>query len=127
MRKIAHPLWPALSSLTLAGFAHLISLPQELGAHPWWADKVIWIGLPIGLALVGLAWVLSIPRNLQLVGFTLFALAAFLAAQGGKTQFAASYAEDLLAGQIWYFGWVVTCALTTAASASLFCYTRKVD
>ena len=37
-------------------------------------------------------------------------LAAYRTATLGKAGFAASYAEDQFAGQMWYFGWIATAA-----------------
>lgn len=94
-------------------------LPQTLGAHPWWATRVIWIGLPIGLVLAGLAGVAYSGRFARVAAFALLTLAAIATTYIGKTRFAASYAEDAVAGQMWYFGWIAICALTAATLASL--------
>ncbi len=81
---------------------------QSLGAHPWWALTVALIGAPIGLVFGVLL------ARLALVPSVVLALVALALAYGvayyGKTQFAASYAEDAFAGKLWYFGWIGTAA-----------------
>lgn len=90
---------------------------QTLGAHPWWGLKVALIGAPIGLAL-GL--ILSRIGILQSTVICLILLSlAYGAAYYGKTQFAASYAEDAFAGQLWYFGWIATAAGLSALIPSV--------
>ena len=74
----------------------------KLGAHPWWAVQVALIGAPIG-ALVAMAPFTQGKR--LLLGLVVLALCAG-AAYYGKTQFAASFAEDAFAGRMWYFGWI---------------------
>jgi len=106
--------------LAAALLAQVTGVTQKLGAHPWWADKVIWIGLGIGLVLAGLARAMCLGRFTRVSGFILLTLAATVTAYTGKARFVASYAEDAFAGQMWYFGWISICALTTAMLASLF-------
>ncbi|WP_171175956.1 hypothetical protein [Ruegeria sp. HKCCD8929] len=88
---------------------------------------MIWIGLPIGVLLAAAAWALAVPTVLRLIGFGLLTVVAFGIAHFGKTRFAASFAEDALAGQAWYFGWIATCALAVALIASLLSYSPKAD
>lgn len=107
---------PALA----AALAYALNLTQTLGAHPWWSHTVVLIGLPIG---VGMAAALGFSR-LSRLGRILVTAAltglGFGIATLGKARFAASYAEDAFAGQMWYFGWIATCALAAALCASLF-------
>jgi hypothetical protein len=109
---LALPLFGAL-------FAYASGLTLALGAHPWWAGKVIWIGLGLGLLLSAILWRLRISKTVCLIGFTLLMFAAFATAYIGKSRFAASYAEDALAGQMWYFGWIATCTFALAILATL--------
>ena len=125
MTPFVRILLPGLMLVGAAFAIQMTGLAQRLGAHPWWAHKVIWAGIPLGIGLAMTAWVLRIPRNTRFIGFTLFACFAFAVAKAGKLQFAASLAEDALAGQAWYLGWLATCALTAAAVASLFRYDRQ--
>ena len=81
---------------------------QTLGAHPWWALKVALIGAPIGVVLGALLSRLALLPSV-IVGLVLLAL-FYGTAYFGKTQFAASYAEDAFAGKLWYFGWIGTAA-----------------
>jgi hypothetical protein len=110
---------PALATtLVLAALAYMLDLPRLGGAHPWWSQKVILIGLLPGLAIAA-ALSLTGLRKPGRVGLVAVGTAVAVAITiVGKTRFAASYAEDALAGQMWYFGWIATCALCTALVAS---------
>lgn len=125
MTQFARITLPFIALLSAAALTYVTGLPQILGAHPWWADKVIVLGVPIGIGLATTAWALRISRPARLIGFSLLTLAAFGIAHSGKLRFAASYAEDMLAGQAWYFGWIATCALAAATLASVFRYHRQ--
>lgn len=99
-------LWPFVAVAVLVSALALSGLTARLGAHPWWAGQVVWIGGGAGLALAAmLAWAGQARGRwislLLLLGLGALALAAY-----GKARFAASYAEDALAGQFWYFGWI---------------------
>ena len=74
----------------------------RLGAHPWWAVQVALIGAPIGAVLALLPW---LNGRRFLIGLGVLVVAGAVAAYG-KTQFAASFAEDAFAGRLWYFGWI---------------------
>ncbi len=92
-----------------------LGLSQWLGAHPWWAMQTALIGTPVGLVLG-----LGLTRLRRWRGVVVAAVALICAlglAHYGKTQFAATYAEDVLAGRIWYFGWIGAAA---AAAATTF-------
>jgi hypothetical protein len=115
---LALPLFGAL-------FAYVSGLTLALGAHPFWADKVIWIGLGLGLLLSAILWGLRISKTICLIGLTLLTCAAFATAHIGKSRFAASYAEDAMAGQMWYFGWIATCAFALAILATLVWPNRR--
>jgi hypothetical protein len=84
---------------------------EVLGAHPWWAARTGLVGAPIGLALYALALRAGVTggriAGLAFTGLTLAAGSAVL----GKARFAASLAEDALAGRFWYFGWFCVCAM----------------
>lgn len=94
--------------VTVLVMAALIALDiaKPLGAHPWWSQKTLMIGAPIGVILAALSPVALRPQPRIL--FFALTLAAFGIAKYGQTQFAASYAEDALAGRLWYFGWIAT-------------------
>ena len=53
-------------------------------------------------------------------------LLTYGAATWGKAAFAASYAENGFAGQIWYFGWIAAAAGATATIVSLLLRPRPV-
>lgn len=114
-----------LGLVALTGLAMTFSLPQQLGAHPWWSTKVLWIGTPVGTLLALLAWWFYLARLPRTLGFGILTLFSFSVAHIGKSRFAASYAEDMIAGQMWYFGWVATCAFCAATLISIFWPTRQ--
>ena len=100
--------------------AALFGLSQSLGAHPFWAVKVALIGAPAGavLALI-LRYATRFRWTSTLAALILTGL-AFAMAHMGKTRFAASYAEDVQAGQLWYFGWIATALFATTVLALLW-------
>ncbi|WP_108816496.1 hypothetical protein [Loktanella sp. Alg231-35] len=77
------------------------------GAHPRWADQLFYSGAGLGtvLALIAIQFAF-VPRTIAL---SVTVIAAYLVADFGKTRFAASFAEDVVAGQMWFFGWHVLC------------------
>jgi len=83
-----------------------LGLTGLLGAHPFWAVKVGYIGALVGLVLAVGFWWMRVGFGLKLtLAAGLLILAAGVAALG-KARFAASYAEDALAGKMWFFGWI---------------------
>lgn len=104
--------------------ASLAGLPQRFGAHPWWARQTGIIG-GVGGAVLWLALRRAgVSPAAQLTVAALALLASAAAAYFGKQVFAASYAENALAGRFWYFGWFtlagsVALLLATAASSVL--------
>ncbi len=99
--------------------AHLGKFHVTLGAHPFWATKAVLIGTPIGLAFaLGLVRILGREKWLSAV-FAVLMIGAFWVAYSGKIQFAASYAEDIAAGQRWFFGWIGFCAAFSGLMAAL--------
>lgn len=108
-----------LLPIAAAGAAHVTGITATLGAHPYWATKVIWIGCAAGLGLAWLGGRTRLPQGSTLTLSLLLMAVAFLLARAGKEGFAASYGEDAVAGQIWFFGWIATCAFAAAALATL--------
>lgn len=87
---------------------------KSLGAHPWWAEKVGYIGAGVGILLtVGLSYLgkWALPAA---VGD--LAASAFITWQG-KRMFAASSGDDALGGIMWYYGWIAVCAFTVVIIA----------
>ncbi len=99
--------------------AQYTSVTQTLGAHPFWADKVIWIGLPLGIAMAWFAAFLRFGQLATTVLCLLLAGTSFMLAHAAKEAFAASYAESAFAGRFWYFGWIATCAFVASALATI--------
>lgn len=78
----------------------------SLGAHPWWAFKVGYLGVGAGAVLYLVLRAVRLPGWSGLLGFGILLLGAIWVTATGKTRFAASYAEDAFAGQMWFFGWI---------------------
>lgn len=103
--------------------ATLVGLPQALGAHPWWAQQT-GIGGSLGGAAVylGLRAAGISPTTLLGIAVPLVLLSG-LSAHFGRQIFAASFAENTLAGRFWFFGWIAVCGsvalLLPAVSKSL--------
>lgn len=123
MTRAPLALWAAtlVTALAMPPVLALLGMSRALGAHPWWDVQTALIGAPIGVAVGLVAMVL--PRWSR-VGAAVTVLAcAALAAGWGKAEFAASFAENALAGRLWYFGWMgvaagVSAVLVTLASLS---------
>lgn len=85
--------------------AALAGLPQTLGAHPWWAQQTGIIGSAGGVVIyLGLRKAGMSPVPLLIIAAVAL-LATAAVAHFGKQVFAASMAENTLAGRFWYFGW----------------------
>ena len=112
-------LLPALIAALLMAALIALDVTRPLGAHPWWSQRTLLIGAPIGLILATLAGLKLRPLPLTIT-FAIATALAFAAAKNGQTQFAASYAEDQLAGKLWYFGWIATGATLAATLTAAF-------
>lgn len=96
-----------------------LSVTNALGAHIWWDVSAILIGAPIGLLvsfLIAQKWDAYAKR---LILWLILLALAFTAAKYGQTAFAASYGDDAMAGQFWYFGWITTGASVAGLIYSL--------
>ena len=103
---------PYLIASALVLIAAYYGTSKSLGAHPFWSVKVAWNGAPIGLAAAFLLRSMAWTRRL---GLTLIALIfSATAAHQGRLIFAASYAENHLAGLFWYYGWIAVAASSAA-------------
>ncbi|MCP4208004.1 MAG: hypothetical protein GY767_13280 [Shimia sp.] len=111
-------LLPALIAALLMGALIALDVARPLGAHPWWSQKTLLIGTPIGLVLATVASLKLRPIPLTIT-FALTTALAIATAKYGQSQFAASYAEDQLAGKLWYFGWIATGATLSATFSAL--------
>lgn len=92
-------------------------VPKSLGAHPFWSVKVAWIGAPIGIVTAFLFRPASWMRRIGT--FLVLLILASLAAHQGRLEFAASFAENRLAGLFWFYGWIAVAGTSTALIASL--------
>ncbi|MDC0738887.1 hypothetical protein N6L24_11410 [Cognatishimia sp. SS12] len=114
-----------LPAVLLAALAYGLMLPQQFGAHPWWATQALGIGLLIGGPLaLALGTALGDGRAAGI--FAGLSLLAFAAARFGQRGFAASYGDDALAGRLWYFGWIALClALAGLVTSGFLKLTRR--
>lgn len=112
---------PLLLTLAILALAFAVNAPAQFGAHPQWAQTNLLIGGALGIATAFAAGFLPGPALIRILAFAVFAAFFTWAAQVGGAQFAASYAEDARAGQLWYLGWI---AAPAALSALLYTATR---
>jgi len=79
---------------------------EMLGAHPWWAFKVGYVGVIIGVVIYVVLsfWRGSFATKALMISAALLAMS--LTVWIGKARFSASYAEDAVAGRMWFFGWI---------------------
>lgn len=89
--------------------------------HPFWSSKVNTIGMVIGFVMTVILFLIG-TGNKRRVLVSLMVMAgltgiAYLVTGHFKEVFAASYAEDVIAGKVWYFGFMgfVACAYSTLA------------
>lgn len=115
----ARSLAVAVIAAALVVAAAALGLTKALGAHPFWSLRIALIGAPLGLALWAAARALRWPTGRQIIVIAALLSVTVAAAILGKRLFAASFAEDRLAGLFWYFGWIGTAAVTTALIAAL--------
>ena len=111
-----------LAAYVLAGGITVIAahygLPKSLGAHPFWAITIAWIGAPIGVALAFVLRALKWRWSTRVLSFIVLLTIAGTAAHQGRLIFAASFAENALAGQFWYIGWIAVAASAAGLIAS---------
>ncbi|MBV1867156.1 MAG: hypothetical protein KUG69_04510 [Marinosulfonomonas sp.] len=86
-------------------------LTKQLGAHPFWSFKVGYIGVGVGIFLYILQSFAGLRWGIKAAFYVVLIWAAAGVTVIGKGRFAASYAEDFIAGRMWYFGWIGGVAL----------------
>lgn len=88
-----------------------------LGAHPFWSDDT---APALGIIVGAVGYLLGLWRlRVGLIAMVVVLVAAILSARFGKQVFVASYAENALAGEFWFFGWVVVCGACVALLGTL--------
>ena len=102
-----------------------LGIANTLGAHPFWAPKVTYIGIALGIAITILTLIVSnrIGRNSMWVPAGFFVITIVVAAVTllyGKAEFAASYAENAFAGRVWYIGFMALIAGAFVTVAALW-------
>lgn len=117
---MTHPFIAAVISVAVVLALAWFGLTGYLGAHPVaWPFQVALIGAPIGAGLALIAGMVARSRSIRVIAFVVLLAAALGIARYGGTEFAASFAEDRLAGQMWYFGWIATCAMAASVLTAL--------
>ncbi len=114
---------PYLISILIVIVAAHWGVGRAYGAHPFWATSVAWIGAPTGAVFALLIRRRRWPVRLVLSS-GLLALSA-TAAHQGRLAFAASFAENRLAGQAWYLGWIGVAAAVSALIAVILTPLRR--
>ncbi|ARU88671.1 hypothetical protein [Pseudomonas sp. M30-35] len=94
-----------IAALAILAFVYFGG-PAALGAHPRWGMKIAYLAIASGLVMLFLATLASRRWQFQLITFSTLLIISIAITTYGKTQFAASYAEDDFAGKLWFFGWV---------------------
>ncbi|MEO1639786.1 MAG: hypothetical protein AAFU41_11130 [Pseudomonadota bacterium] len=90
----------------------LLDLARLTGAHPGWAGHLFLSGTFLGSLLAFLVVHLQfVPRT---IGLSLLVIGAYLTADYGRMLFTAPFAEDRIAGQMWFYGWHVLCITLVA-------------
>lgn len=102
----------AIVAVVLLYISAWLKLPEFFGAHPYWASKVLFIGGAIGIftASAFSVFASNVKILIPLVLFDLVFVVGAISTYVGKAKFAESFAENALAGQFWFFGWVAIAA-----------------
>jgi hypothetical protein len=114
----------AIALVVVLGFT-LAGGTQALGAHPWWAGKVGYIGVGIGAVVWLVGSVVRLGGRWLVLAASGALGAAGLAVWLGKARFAETYADDVLAGRFWYFGWIAAMAAACVLIAVLIEAARR--
>ena len=79
-------------------------------SHPFWSQKANWMGIGIGagsgLVLHAMAGNQKRCLLYAMLCFAVSGLGLFIFTSMSKEAFAASYAENRLAGQLWFYGFI---------------------
>lgn len=119
LESLVKPLFPYFIAVGLVIAAAYYGVLRQFGAHPFWDEKVALIGAPIGALLAVLLRTLNWRWATRLLTFLVLLAIAGTAAHQGRLQFAASFAENKLAGQFWFIGWIASAACVAGFIATL--------
>lgn len=120
LRNMLISLATALVGIFAAYFAGIWPM---LGGHPHWSQGVTYIGAAIGVVLFLGVWLatekLRWSGKYLAIAIVAVLVVAFIVSTMGKREFVGSYAENRMAGQIWYYGFTafIAALFTSAAIA----------
>ena len=87
----------------------VLGVTKSLGAHPFWAEQVAYIGAGAGILLtIGMSY-FGRWRLPAAIGD--LSVSAIITWQG-KRMFVASSGDNALGGVMWYYGWIAVCAFS---------------
>lgn len=90
----------------LALVAAQFGFAADFGAHPIWASTVAHVGAAVGAVVAPVLALMRFGWPAKALAMAFLAVLAGVAAWQGKARFAESYAEDALAGRMWFLGWI---------------------
>ena len=118
---IRTPLISAVTALVGIFAAYFAGLWPILGGHPYWSQSATYIGAGIGVVVFAALWFATILPGWQVkyIAVTMLAVLviAFVVSTLGKREFVGSYAENRLAGRIWYYGFIAFIAALLSSAA----------
>jgi len=94
-----------IAGVVVSGFTFLGGT-LALGAHPSWAIKVGLVGIAVGAPTWLVQHCVGATGRTVLVFDAVLFVACAAVVWFGKMRFVESYAQDVLAGRLWFFGWM---------------------
>ena len=90
---------------------HLVGFWPIIGGHPYWSASATIAGAILGIVVFYLL-ILTLAKSPQTINIALISLIAICGislgvSMMGKVAFVGSYAENHMAGRVWYFGFIL--------------------
>ena len=119
--SIRTPLISATTALTGIFAAYFAGIWPMLGGHPYWSQSATYIGAGVGVVVFIALWLAMTKLGWRVKYIALAVLAilvlSFVISTLGKRDFVGSYAENRLAGRIWYYSFIAFIAALLASAA----------